>query len=150
MVGLHAETYSRWAGFGSAFERKVATELADFIRRIEHEDNAIWYAGEDEHLLGSIAIDGMDLGEGIAHLRWFIVNPAHRSVGLGKQLLARAVDFVDERRFAETHLWTLKGLEAARSLYERTGFALVEEYEGEQWGTRITEQRWVRKPDLSP
>ncbi|MEM8949512.1 MAG: GNAT family N-acetyltransferase, partial [Pseudomonadota bacterium] len=90
-----------------------------------------------------------DLGEGLAHLRWFIVNPSHHSLGLGKQLLARAVEFVDERRFAETHLWTLKGLDAARRLYERTGFVLAEEYEGEQWGTRITEQRWVRKSDLS-
>ncbi|MGI9486742.1 MAG: GNAT family N-acetyltransferase, partial [Geminicoccaceae bacterium] len=149
IVTLHAKTYSRWAGFGSAFEAKVASELADFIRERDGKDSAIWHATIKDQLLGSIAIDGKDLGERRAHLRWFIVDPSCRGIGLGKQLLAAAIDFVDKRHFTETHLWTLKGLDAARSLYERKGFVLMVEYEGDQWGARITEQRWVRKHSVS-
>lgn len=149
IVALHAEIYSRWAGFGCAFECKVARELADFIAEHDGRDSAIWHATRQDQLSGSIAIDGVDLGERRAHLRWFIVDPSCRGAGLGKQLLARALDFVDERHFAETHLWTLKGLEAARSLYERTGFVLAEEYEGDQWGKQITEQKWVRRRGAS-
>lgn len=145
IVTLHAETYSRWAGFGGAFECKVASELADFMTDLRGEESGIWHATLEDRLLGSIAIDGQDLEEGHAHLRWFIVDPSCRSAGLGKQLLKIALDFVDERQVAETHLWTLKGLDAARNLYERTGFSLAREYEGDQWGVRIREQRWVRK-----
>ena len=125
VVSLHAETYSRLAGFGSPFESKVAAELADFIGRLHHPANGIWYAADDERLLGSITIDGEDLGDGLAHLRWFIVAPGCRGAGLGRRLLQGALDFVDRRNVAETRLWTLKGLDAARSLYERSGFVLA-------------------------
>ena len=78
IVTLHAETYSRWAGFGSAFEGKVANELANFIREQNDGDSAIWHATLKDQLMGCIAIDGKDLGERRAHLRWFIVDPSCR------------------------------------------------------------------------
>ncbi len=145
IVTLHAKTYSDWAGFGSAFETKVATELAQFTSRLDRTGNALWHVSSDDHMLGSIAIDGEDLGGGRAHLRWFIVAPAARGIGLGRQLLDEALDFVDDQGFQATQLWTLKGLENARSVYERTGFKLKSEYEGDQWGTRIVEQTFIRE-----
>ena len=145
IVTLHAETYSRWAGFGSAFECKVASELADFASRLDRPCNALWHARDRDHIHGSIAIDGEDLGERCAHLRWFIVDPATRGAGVGRRLLNAALDFVDQQAFRETKLWTLKGLEAARSLYERAGFVMTEEYDGDQWGAQIREQIFVRK-----
>jgi hypothetical protein len=39
---------------------------------------------------------------------------------------------------------TIEGLEAARHLYEKYGFHLVEERSGEQWGRRVLEQRFER------
>lgn len=145
IVALHAETYSDWAGFGSAFEGKVAAELSAFTSRLDRTGNALWHATKDQTMLGSIAIDGEDLGDGRAHLRWFIVAPSTRGIGLGRELLGLALDFVDRHEFRETQLWTLKGLEAARSLYQRSGFKLQSEYEGDQWGKRIVEQTFTRK-----
>jgi hypothetical protein len=57
--------------------------------------------------------------------------------------MTRAMAFVDER-FDETYLWTFKGLDAARHLYEAFGFQLAEEAEGTQWGEAVVEQRFVR------
>ena len=148
IVALHASTYSEWAGFGASFESKVASGLAAFIDRLDHADNAIWHAVDNDRIVGSIAIDGEDLVGNRAHLRWFIVAPSCRGAGVGKALLSRALDFVDQRPFEETHLWTLKGLDAARALYERSGFILAEEYQGDQWGSPITEQTFVRKRGL--
>lgn len=145
IASLHAETYSDWAGFGQAFEAKVATELSQFTSRLDHKGNALWHATSDDRILGSIAIDGEDLGDRCAHLRWFIVAPKTRGIGLGRSLLNLALDFVDGQGFQATQLWTLKGLDHARSLYERTGFKLQSEYEGDQWGTRIIEQTFIRK-----
>ena len=142
---LHALHYARTAGFGLAFERLVGSGLAEFAGRLASPDNAIWAASRDDEVVGAIAIDGEDLGDGIAHLRWFIVDDAARGGGAGRRLLATALDFVDAQAFAETHLWTFSGLDAARHLYEAHGFALAQERPGTQWGSEVLEQRFVRR-----
>jgi DNA-binding MarR family transcriptional regulator/GNAT superfamily N-acetyltransferase len=142
---MHALYYARTSDFGQAFESRVAGGLAEFCSRLENPQNRIWAAMRDGQVRGSVAIDGEDLGEGIAHLRWFITDDTLRGTGAGKKLLDAAMDFVDASGFTETHLWTFAGLNAARHLYETRGFALVEEYTGSQWGREVLEQRFVRK-----
>lgn len=144
IVAMHAAYYSRWVGFGAAFECRVAGDLAEFVIRLERPCNGIWHALQGDQIVGSIAIDGEDLGNRHAHLRWFIVADHLRGAGLGKALLQQALLFSDRHGFAETHLWTLKGLDTARKLYERHGFVLADEYRGDQWGTEIVEQKFVR------
>ena len=131
--------------FGAAFEVKVATEMAAFVDRLGAPNLACWHAHRDGHILGAVFIDGDNLGEGKGHLRWFILDPKARGLGIGDKLMTRAMAFCDERAFPETHLWTIKGTDAARKLYERYGFELAEEYDGDQWGSVATEQRFVRK-----
>jgi len=105
----------------------------------------LWWAEAQGRIVGSVAIDGEDLGAGIAHLRWFIVDDEVRGAGVGRRLLQAALDFVDERAaFQATQLWTFSGLHAARSLYEAHGFACVEERPGDRWGRLVPEQRFVR------
>ena len=144
IVEMHAAFYSRSAGFGAAFEAKVAGDLAGFMTRLEEPTNQIWYAETQGRIAASIAVDGDDLGDGLAHLRWFIVDDGLRGMGVGKILMQNAMAFCDGIAFTETQLWTLKGLEAARRLYESNGFVLVDEYRGDQWGTEIVEQKFVR------
>lgn len=142
---MHALYYSRLSGFGQPFESMVASGLAEFCGRLDDPNNQIWTAHREKRLLGSIAIDGEDLGPGIAHLRWFIVDDELRGTDTGKRLLDAALAFVDARGMAETHLWTFSGLAAARHLYETQGFALAEQRPGTQWGTEVLEQRFVRQ-----
>ena len=58
--------------------------------------------------------------------------------------------FCESRDFQETQLWTFKGLDAARKLYEAAGFVLAEEWSGHQWGRVLTEQRFVRRGSEDP
>jgi DNA-binding MarR family transcriptional regulator/GNAT superfamily N-acetyltransferase len=161
---MHARYYARTVDFGREFEAIVATGLSEFCNRIDHPDNEIWTAIAGEKIVGTIAIDGQDLNRQaapshapgntsgdtagdarrIAHLRWFIVDDGQRGSGLGRRLLTTALAFVDARDFAETHLWTFRGLDAARTLYEAHGFALTEETPGRQWGREVMEQKFVR------
>ena len=143
VVELHAAYYQR-VGFGAAFEAKLAINLADFVQRLDCPDNQIWYVDAQNDIAASIAIDGQDLAQGQAHLRWFIVAEALQSQGIGKALMSAAMQFCDAHGFAETHLWTFKGLAAARSLYERHGFTLAEEHYGNQWGKEVLEQHFIR------
>lgn len=141
---MHALYYARQAGFGQRFEAVVAAGLADFSGRMDRPGNRIWTALHAGEIVGSVAINGDDLGPGKAHLRWFIVDDQVRGSGAGRLLLQAAIAFCDERGFDETHLWTFSGLAAARHLYESLGFALAEEWTGTQWGKEVLEQRFVR------
>ena len=120
----------------------MARELAEFAGTLPADGKALWLYAENGRSLSSVAIDGDD-ETGIAHLRWFIVDDSLRGSGVGRQLMSRAMRFVDER-FSETYLWTFKGLDAARHLYESFGFQLTSESEGMQWGTNVVEQRFSR------
>ena len=144
IAGMHGRTYVEPYGFGRYFEAKVAREVAEFSERLERPMNGLWLARLDGSIAGTVAIDGEKLGTGTAHLRWFVVDAAARGLGIGRKLLAEAVGCCDRQGFAAIDLWTLRGLDAARRLYEDFGFTLVEEFEGDQWGTRVTEQRFRR------
>ncbi len=142
---LHARTHGPIVGNGPAFESVVSQAMAEFMPRISNPLNNSWSVLEDQRVIASITIDGEDLGNNIAHLRWFILEPHLRGSGLGRQLLDKALRHCDDKGFDEVHLWTLKGLDPARRLYERNGFELAQEYEGDQWGKAVMEQKFVRK-----
>jgi DNA-binding MarR family transcriptional regulator/N-acetylglutamate synthase-like GNAT family acetyltransferase len=134
----------RHMGFGVAFENRISADIAEFLSRIGSPQNETWRAELGGKIVGGISIDGQDLGAGLAHLRWFIVGDEARGRGAGRTLLAQALDYCDRRGFQETHLWTVKGLDAARGLYENNGFILADEYTGDQWGAEVLEQKFVR------
>jgi GNAT superfamily N-acetyltransferase len=144
-VEMHARYYARTVGFGLFFENRLALGLADFVKRLDTPANQLWAAMNAGHIVGTIAIDGEDLGDDIAHLRWFIVDDGQRGSGIGRRLLAAAISFCDQQHFREIQLWTFKGLDAARRLYEEAGFTLDEERPGRQWGEEVVEQRFTRK-----
>ncbi len=50
---------------------------------------------------------------------------------------------LEEKNFQQVHLSTFAGLDPARHLYEKWGFQLVEEKEGDTWGVRVREQEFV-------
>ena len=143
---LHAGYYAPRHRFGVAFEARVARELADFCLACVPGRDGLWLAQEQgEHIVGSIAIDGSRVAQdGQAHLRWFITADSIRGTGVGKRLLQAALGFCDACGYPSVYLWTFAGLDAARHLYESCGFRLVQESEGTQWGTAVTEQRFVR------
>jgi GNAT superfamily N-acetyltransferase len=147
---MHALYYAREYQFGRFFESKVAAETAEFTGRLGNDRNALWAAVDDGRLVGTVAIDSEDLDDGSAHLRWFIIDDDYRGRGIGRRLLAEAVTFCDRQDFPSAQLWTFRGLDAARHLYEAFGFVLAEEHPGAQWGTPVVEQRFVRQAGNRP
>ena len=140
---LHAAYYAATHKFGVEFEAKVARELAEFCMSFKADRDGLWLACKPG-IEGSVAIDGSHAERDGAHLRWFITSDELRGQGMGKQLLSRALAFVDAREYRSTYLWTFAGLDAARHLYESHGFRLVHESPGTQWGTEVREQRFER------
>ena len=144
VVELHGGYYHRHWGFGLFFEAKVATELSAFLTRYDEARDGFWTVLADGRVEGAIAVDGLHAADPGAHLRWFIVSDALRGRGAGNRLMDAAMGFCRERRYPKAFLWTFEGLFAARHIYEKAGFALVEERRGAQWGIEVREQRFER------
>ena len=139
---LHARYYELHWKFGHFFEAKVATELSAFINNYNESRDRIWSLSIDGKIEGAIAIDGTSGHENTAHLRWFIISEVLRGKGGGNHLMRQAVSFCQDVGFDKVYLWTFQGLAPARHLYEKFGFRLVEEHLGDQWGKKVTEQRF--------
>jgi len=140
---LHAAYYAKAWDFGLYFEAKVAAELSQFLQHLDPARDGFWTAIRSGCVEGAIAIDGAQAETHGAHLRWFILSDALRAQGVGNRLLQAAVDLCRQRNYARVFLWTFQGLEPARHLYEKFGFCLAEQIEGEQRGKRVLEQRYV-------
>lgn len=146
---LHGEYYHGHWGFDLYFESLVAVELAGFLGRMHPARDGFWLARVDGVIAGSISVDGSlaadDAGGGEgARLRWFILDPAYHGRGIGGRLMEEAMAFCDRAGFARVFLWTFAGLDAARALYEQSGFKLCREHEDDRWGKPVTEQLFER------
>ncbi|MEO0533721.1 MAG: GNAT family N-acetyltransferase [Cyanobacteria bacterium P01_A01_bin.123] len=139
---LHGAYYHQHWGLGLFFEAKVATGLSTFLNRYDKRRDGLWTASAAGSIGGSIAIDGVDADGKGAHLRYFIVADRLRGKGVGRQLIRTAIDFCRDQRYRRVYLWTFEGLDAARHLYEKMGFVLVEQFRGTQWGNPVNEQRF--------
>ena len=139
---LHGVYYHDHWKFGLFFEAKVATELSEFLKRYDENRDGFWTASVHGRVEGSIIIDGIHGNTEGAHLRWFIMSEALQGKGAGKQLINTAIRFCRDKGYLKIYLWTFAGLPAARHLYEKTGFKLVKEQKGSQWGIEVNEQRF--------
>ena len=139
---LHGAYYHDHWRFGLFFEAKVAVELLEFLKRYDERRDGFWTALVNGRVEGSITIDGIHAENEGAHLRGFIISDALRGKGIGNQLINTAISFCRREGYNRISLWTFEGLGAARRLYEKVGFRLVEEQKGTQWGTEVNEQRF--------
>ncbi len=57
-------------------------------------------------------------------------------------MISRALNFCRATEYRKVFLWTFKGLDAARTLYQKMDFKLSEEHTVTQWGQTITEQKF--------
>jgi GNAT superfamily N-acetyltransferase len=139
---LHAIYYQQHWDFGVFFEAKVATELSAFLCGYDRQRDGFWAALVGGCIEGSITIDGSQAAAKGAHLRWFVISDALRGKGVGNHLMETAIDFCRSAGYKRIYLWTFEGLNAARHLYEKNGFSLVEQRKGAQWGKDVNEQQF--------
>jgi len=142
VVELHASYYHLDWGFGLFFEARVAKEMSEFLGRFDETRDGFWIVSLNDRIEGGIAIDGIKARIDGAHLRWFILSPEVRGRGFGHRLMDEAISFCKMKNYKKLYLWTFEGLHAARHLYEKFGFRLVQQAEGTQWGKKVTEQKF--------
>jgi GNAT superfamily N-acetyltransferase len=120
------------------FEIYVLESLLKYAR--SSQDGMIRIVEIAGQVAGFIAIIRID--EESAQLRWFLIEPEYRGIGLGQRLMSTAMEYCREKRFKKVFLWTFKGLDAAKNLYQRHGFILTEQVANDTWKQGIVEERW--------
>ncbi len=142
IIEAHAVYYYEYWGFDVTFETQVGRELSEFVNNFDKNRDGLWVATQKGKFAGALAIDGRHAFTEGVRLRWFIVLPQFQKGGIGKQLIRKAVKFCKQKRYPKVYLWTFKGLESARRVYEAANFRLSEESDVFQWGQNIKEQKY--------
>lgn len=136
---LHGILYQKEYGYGVQFESYVAKGLCEFYEKYNPVRNCIWACEHKGRLMGFLLL--MDRGE-IAQLRYFLIEPDYRGIGLGSKLMRFYMDFLQKCGYKGSYLWTTHELTTAAILYKRVGFLLTEEKESTAFGKPLREQRY--------
>jgi GNAT superfamily N-acetyltransferase len=140
---LHGWIYSREYQYGIAFESYVAVGLAEFYQQYDAARDRVWVCEHREKIIGFLLL--MHRRE-TAQLRYFILHPDYRGIGLGKKLMGLYMDFLREAGYTSSYLWTTSELPAAAVLYKKHGFVLTEERPAiAPFDKPVVEQRYVLK-----
>jgi len=137
---LHGTLYSEEYGLDSTFELEVGQGITEFVGQFDPGWDGFWVAETGGHVVGAIVI--VHRGSELAQLRWFILHPAYRGLGLGRKLMTCAVDFCRDKQFKKVFLWTFDELDAAIHLYRSFGFKRTETETHRRWGRDLTEKRY--------
>jgi len=136
---LHGILYKREYDYGIEFESYVAAGLSEFYKNYDPHRNRIWVCEHDGQIVGFLLL--MDRGEA-AQLRYFLILPEYRGMGLGKRLMELYMEFLYKCGYKSSYLWTTHELEAAVHLYRRHGFELTAEKESTAFGKPLVERKY--------
>jgi len=146
VIYLHGSLYGREYGYGVQFESYVAKGLCEFYEKYNPTRNRVWICehkrispADNGRMIGFLLL--MDRGHA-AQLRYFLIAPEYRGIGLGSKLMNLYMDFLRECGYKESYLWTTHELSIAAFLYKRLGFRLTEEKESTSFGKPLREQRY--------
>ena len=136
---LHGYLYEKEYGYDVSFEAYVALGLYEFHKQYDPATNRVWVCEHAGKIVGFLLL--MNRGKA-AQLRYFIIAPGYRGIGLGKKLMDLYMAFLKECSYESSYLWTTHELHTAASLYTRHGFQLTEEKPSDAFGKPLTECRY--------
>lgn len=139
---MHGWIYGEEYGYSAAFEGYVAESFHKFLLNYNPDNDRLWCAEHNGNIIGCIGIVGH--GER-AQLRWFLINPHYRRIGLGKKLLQELLDFAKVKNYRSIYLETTSDLNKAISMYTRAGFIKKLEKENNSWREDLTELEFEMK-----
>lgn len=136
---LHGMIYHKEQQHGISFESYVAGGFHEFYSNYDLERERVWICEHHKNIVGFLLLK--DRGDA-AQLRYYLILPEYRGIGLGNKLMQLYLKFMKECGYRSSYLWTTHELEAAAHLYKKYGFRLTEEKKSTAFGKELREQRY--------
>lgn len=140
IVQRHAELYSQEYGWDETFEGLVAEIASKFLRDFDPDKERCWIAEREGENVGSAMLVKDD--DATARIRLVLVDPGARGLGIGHRLVDECLAFARTHGYRKVTLWTNDVLHAARRIYQRAGFRLIEENRHHSFGQDLVGQTW--------
>jgi ribosomal protein S18 acetylase RimI-like enzyme len=142
IVAHHRRVYGEEYGVDSRFGDFVAAAVTRAGERgFPTERETIRIVELDGQHVGSIGLS--DEGDDEAAIRWVVLSPEVRGMGLGRRLVDEMLSFAEEHGYRRVWLETFSELTTAAHLYRDAGFVVTSEDTAPRWGRdSITMQRY--------
>ncbi|TFG73384.1 MAG: N-acetyltransferase [Anaerolineales bacterium] len=139
IIYLHGILYKQEYDYGIELESYVAAGISEFYENYNADRNRVWVCEHDNQIIGFLLL--MDRGEA-AQLRYFLIRPEYRGIGLGNKLMELYMEFFYRCGYKSSYLWTTHELDTAAHLYQKHGFKLTEEKESTAFGKHVVECKY--------
>lgn len=140
VIHRHGLLYAQEYGWNAEFEALVAGIVAEFIQRFDPATERCWIAEMNGAIVGSVFLVRVD--EQTCKLRLLLVEPQARGMGLGGRLVEECIRFARRVGYRRMVLWTNSVLLAARRIYARAGFRLIESEAYQGFGQDLVGETW--------
>ena len=141
IIARHGEIYVGDLGYPPAFEHYVVQAFGAFLATFAPPRDRMFIAERHGRFVGSIAVKG--LPRDTAQLRFLLVEPDARGLGIGRLLVRRVLDHARAAGERRVVLDTASDLDAARAIYAAHGFVKTARSAGEPWlPAGVDSERW--------
>lgn len=140
VIHRHGALYAQEYGWDERFEALVAEIAAKFIQNFDPKRERCWIAEKDGAIAGSVFL--VKHTERVGKLRLLLVEPSARGLGIGGRLVEECIRFARQAGYKKITLWTQSILLAARHIYEKAGFRLVQAEHQNSFGFDLIGETW--------
>ena len=152
IVHRQAILYAEECGWDGTYEALAAEIVAQFIKNYDPKRERAWVAEKDGERVGAVFV--AKASDETARLRLLHVEREARGMGIGKRLVEECIRFARQAGYQKMTLWTQSILHAARGIYKKAGFQIVNEQKHHSFGKDLTAETWeldlrTKNPELS-
>lgn len=140
VIQMHGYWYKKEYDYSIAFESYVAKGFHEFYSQYDASKDCVWVCEHKGSIIGFLLL--MHRKNHAAQLRFFIILPDYRGLGLGKKLMELFMRWLKEHDYRSSYLWTTHEQITAAALYKKFGFELVEEKDSTAFGKLLKEHRY--------